>query len=300
MGASRHLPPMGSLRAFEAAARLGSFTAAARDLNITQSAVSQAVQQLESLVDTRLFERLPGRLVLTDAGRRYAGSIGPLLEQIADATGGIIDAEAGRLAIGCVRSVLQHWLLARLPRFQEAHPAIDLQVIALGLLNEALEAATECDIAVVLADERARPAGAQRLAVERLVAVASPRLAEMTGNRLEALREFPSVPCLGAAWPLWFDEARLAAPAAPVSAIHLREASTVAQAALAGQGIALVSWLTCVDELSAGRLVRVSDVMIDRGRCYWMLRQSTRRTPAATSFAGWLADQVLPDLRPRR
>jgi len=288
---------MGSLRAFEAAARLGSFTAAAQQLNITQSAVSQAVQQLEALVATPLFERLPGRLALTDAGRRYATAVAPLLDQLAEATAQLIDNESRRLSIGCTRSVLQHWLLARLPRFQEAHPQLELQVIALGVLDEALEAANACDVAIILADEADRPPGADGLAVERLIAVAAPQLAAATGLRLEALPTLPAIPRLGPAWQRWLDAAGVSAPDVPANAIRLRETSTVVQAALAGQGIALISWLTCVDDLDAGRLVRVSEIVVDRSRRYWLLRPPARRTPAATAFVDWLAAEVPPELR---
>lgn len=300
MGASRHLPPMGSLRAFEAAARLGSFTAAASDLNITQSAVSQAVQQLEGLISTPLFDRLPGRLTLTDAGRRYAAAIGPLLEAIATATGDLTDAQGARLSIGCIRSLLQRWLLARLPRFQSLHPDVTLNVTALGVLDEALEAAVECDVAIILADERARPAGARRLAAERLIAVASPGMAEAWKAPLEALPALPQVPRLGSGWDRWFEAADVRAADAPVPAIQLREVSTVVHAALEGQGIALVGWLTCIDDLAAGRLVRVSDIAVDRGRSYWLVRPPSRRSPAATAFADWLAAEIPAELRLRR
>jgi LysR family glycine cleavage system transcriptional activator len=291
---------MGSLRAFEAAARLGSFTAAAHDLNITQSAVSQAVQQLEGLIATPLFERFPGRLALTAAGRRYAQALGPLLESIAAATAELTDAQAGRLSIGCIRSILQRWLLARLPRFQAEHPDVALDVVALGVLDEALEAATECDVAIILADEHARPAGARRLAAERLIAVASPGVAQAFGAPLEMMPALPPVPRLGSGWDRWFEEAGLAAPEAPGSAIQLREVSTVVQAALEGQGIALIGWLACLDDLAAGRLVRVSEIAVDRGRSYWLVRPPARRSPAAAMFADWLAAEVPPELRARR
>ena len=291
---------MGSLRAFEAAARLGSFTAAAHDLNITQSAVSQAVQQLEGLIATPLFERYPGRLALTDAGRRYAKALGPLLDAIAAATAQLVDAQAGRLSIGCIRSILQRWLLARLPRFQALHPEVALDIIALGVLDEALEAATECDVAIILADERARPAGARRLAVERLVAVASPGVAQAIGAPLEALPALPPVARLGSGWDRWFEDAGMPAPDAPAPAIQLREVSTVVQAALEGQGVALIGWLACVDELAARRLVRVSEIAVDRGRSYWLVRPPARRSPAAAAFADWLTAEIPPELRSRR
>lgn len=291
---------MGSLRAFEAAARLGSFTAAAHELSITQSAVSQAVQQLEGLIATPLFERFPGRLALTDAGRRYAKAIEPLLDAIAAATAELIDVQGGQLSIGCIRSILQRWLLARLPRFQALHPDVALHVIALGVLDEALEAATECDLAIILADERARPAGARRIAVERLVAVASPGVAQAIGAPLEALPAFPAVPRLGSGWDRWFEDAGMPPPDVPPTALQLREVSTVVHAALEGQGIALIGWLTCVDDLAAGRLVRVSEIAVDRRRSYWLVRPPSRRSPAATAFADWLAAEIPTELRPRR
>lgn len=124
---TRHLPPLNALRAFEAAARHGSFQAAAAELNVTAAAISQRVKLLETALGTQLFRRLHRGVALSDAGGRYAERIGAALDMVAAATGEIDRRDQGaRVRVTVLPVLAEMWLLPRLSRFHRRHPEIEL------------------------------------------------------------------------------------------------------------------------------------------------------------------------------
>jgi LysR family glycine cleavage system transcriptional activator len=126
---TRKLPPLGGLRAFEAAARHSSFAAAAAELGVTPGAVSQQVKALEDHLGVILFERRPQSLVLTAAGRGYAAPLSDAFDAIAAATRRLVPARRRTVLTLVMPTVFAvGWLLPRLDRFQAAHPAIELRL----------------------------------------------------------------------------------------------------------------------------------------------------------------------------
>lgn len=124
---TRHLPPLNALRAFEAAARHGSFQAAASEINVTAAAVSQQVKLLEQALGTQLFHRFHRGVALTDAGKRYVGQIGTALDMVASATSDINRHDQGsRVRVTVLPVLAEMWLLPRLSRFHQRHPEIEL------------------------------------------------------------------------------------------------------------------------------------------------------------------------------
>src|SRR6202035_2228187 len=119
-----------SIRAFEVAARYLSFTAAAEELNVTQSAVSRHIRHLEEHLGTKLFDRHHRSLTLTDAGEVYRAELTDLFRRLAAATGRVVRTNKSRLHIHSYSTFAMHWLIPRLPDFKEAHPEIDLQLTA--------------------------------------------------------------------------------------------------------------------------------------------------------------------------
>lgn len=280
---ARFYPPLSALRAADAAARLGSFSAAAAELNITQSAVSQAVRQLESQLGISIFERVPGRIRATEQGMRYVEAIRPALRKIEEAGGALAGRTTQRVVLGCVRSVLHHWLLARLPSFEAVQTDFDFNVIGVG--RDLAEART-CDLAIVIAECLHPPANAELIAREVLVPVATPAIADRLGGTLEAAGESLAIPCIGSGWDSWSRAAGLPKAIEP-SGIRFRDASVSLEAARGGQGIALVSELICRDDLVAGNLVKVSQVEGDRDRGYWLVAKEAN-VPIAIAFRAWL------------
>src|SRR3954451_13198604 len=123
------LPPLGALRAFEAAARHLSVKNAAEELHVTPGAVSQMLKTLESHLGLALFERRNRGLVLTDAGRDYLPAVRNAFRQIGEATSRLKNAdETGVLTVSVTPAFASAWLVPRLKSFQEAHPGIDLQL----------------------------------------------------------------------------------------------------------------------------------------------------------------------------
>src|SRR5947207_2894685 len=173
---NRSLPPLDFLRGFESAARHLSFTKAAAELFLTQSAVSRQIQALESVIGVPLFERRHKALALTDAGQAYYRTVAPILEQLRDATRRIRETRTGHvLTVTTTVSFASLWLVPRLARFRRQYPNVDVRITAtvdvVDLEREGVDVAIrDCPI------NRAPP-GAIYLVGEHLAAICSPAYA---------------------------------------------------------------------------------------------------------------------------
>jgi LysR family transcriptional regulator, glycine cleavage system transcriptional activator len=128
---SRDLPPLNALKAFEASARRGSFTAAADELNVTQGAISRHVKNLEERLGVSLFERLPTGLALTETGQRYLPAVRDSFDRLASATAEIKRPQMSHvLTVSASPNFSSKWLVHRLGDFSKAHPDISLRVAA--------------------------------------------------------------------------------------------------------------------------------------------------------------------------
>jgi len=135
----RRLPPLNSVRAFEAAARLGSFSRAADELHVTHGAVSRHVQLLENWLGTPLFRRQNRRVELTDPGRVYLAEVGAALDRIASATAQHLERGRGRLLrVNATTTLTLRWLIPRLSGFQLANPSIEIRITTSNEVVEAL------------------------------------------------------------------------------------------------------------------------------------------------------------------
>src|SRR5436190_18243175 len=127
----RPLPPLDLLRGFEAAARHLSFTRAAAELFLTQSAVSRQIQALEEFVGVALFERRHKALALTDAGQAYLRTVVPALDQLREATRRLKESRTGHvLTVTTTVSFASMWLVPRLARFRRQNPQVDVRITA--------------------------------------------------------------------------------------------------------------------------------------------------------------------------
>jgi LysR family glycine cleavage system transcriptional activator len=253
----RDLPSLNALRAFEAAGRLGSFKDAAAELHVTQGAVSQQVRLLEAWLGASLFERKNRRVVLTGAAEAYLAEIGPLFEQLAQATAryGIPKAVPRTLSVNALATFALRWLVPRLAQFRAAHPDIDVKV---DTSNEPLEALKESYDVVIRGGPDTFYGYSMRpfLAEERLP-VCSPALMERMPLRTpddlhrHTLLHTSSLPRL---WPDWLTKAEIPAlrPAAVVTFDHFY---LTLQGAIDGIGVAMGPTALVADDLAAGRLV---------------------------------------------
>ena len=171
----RRLPPLNALRSFEAAARYESFTRAAEELHVTQSAVSQQVKALEAQLGVRLFNRERQRLKITPAGRDYLVEIREALDHVGAATERLMQRHsAGVLTVSTSQDFAAKWLVHRLARFAAANPGIDLRVSA--TIHNVDFAREDVDVAVRHGDGHWPGLDATRLCAEQIFAVCSPKL----------------------------------------------------------------------------------------------------------------------------
>jgi LysR family glycine cleavage system transcriptional activator len=283
---SRRLPSLGGLRAFEAAARLGSFVAAADELAVTPGAVSQQVKALEARLGLALFERRPQALVLTPAGRDYAPALAAAFDAIAAATRRLVPpAEQARLACAVPASFATFWLLPRLARFEAAHAGIEF-----ALLNTSRRADPTLDGAdAAIRHGRAgwREPYCVYLFTEALVPVATPGLAGASDPLAEgaSLLEAEGAP---ERWALW--SAVMDRPVRPRRRLMLADDGLVIQAALNGVGAALVDRHLVEPALREGRLVLLDPRPAWRPGTAWYLVHDAPTRPVA-AFVEWLLEE---------
>src|SRR5437588_2756157 len=239
---ARRLPPLNSLKAFEAAARSESFTRAAEELNVTQGAVSHQVKALEETLGLKLFNRERQRLLITEAGRDYLAVVRDALDRIALGTERLLQRQSsGVLTVSTSPDFAAKWLVHRLGHFAEANTGIDLRVSA--SLHHVDVAREEVDLAVRHGDRIWPGLDTARLSAEQLFAVCSPKL--LSGRRrlgeVSDLLKFPLIHLDSRAdWANWLqgvgiDDADVTH--GPV----LSRASMVIDAAINGQGVSLAS-----------------------------------------------------------
>src|SRR5688572_1244248 len=175
MNRQKPLASLDLLRGFEVVARHLSFTKAAAELFVTQSAVSRQVRQLEDHLGVRLFERRTRAVVLTEPGYRYYSELAPLLKQIADLTRKVVGArEESRVRVTATLSFASLWLVPRLAAFQEEHPHVQVHVVADNVVRDLVR--DDFDLAIRYCNELSAGADAMKLFDETLTPVCSPKL----------------------------------------------------------------------------------------------------------------------------
>lgn len=253
----RTLPPLNALRAFEAAGRLGSFKEAAAELHVTQGAVSQHVRLLEEWLGAPLFERHNRRVALTAAAKAYLEEIGPVFEQIAQATAryGVPAPVSRTLSVNAPATFTLRWLVPRLERFRVEHADVDVRV---ETSNEPVESLKEIYDVIIRGGPDTFYGYAMRpfLSEERLP-VCSPALLQRLPLRMpndlqqHTLLHTTSLPRL---WPDWLARAQIPA-LRPAAALTFDHFYLTLQAAIDGIGIAMGPTALVSDDLAAGRLV---------------------------------------------
>ncbi|MGY6272209.1 transcriptional regulator GcvA [Achromobacter denitrificans] len=287
----RRLPPLGALRAFEAAARHLSFTRAASELCVTQAAISHQVRHLEDWLGEPLFTRRGHTLALTRKGGSYLAELSPAFDQIAAATGRVRNAGDGPLRITVLPSFASRWLLPRLPAFRARHPGVDLRVTS-ALETWSGDGAFDAGIRSGLG--RWPGLKADLLARESLSPVCCPALAEGPPLLAEPA-DLAAVPLLHdqprAAWEQWcrYANVSLDLSRGPV----FNDSALALQAAVDGQGVALGRLTLAGDDLRKGRLVRLFELALPNDYSYWIVypRTATQR-PDFAAFRGWLLEEA--------
>jgi DNA-binding transcriptional LysR family regulator len=303
----RSLPPLEFLRGFEAAARHLSFTRAAAELFLTQSAISRQIQALEAFVGVPLFERRHKALALTPAGESYHRSVVQALDAVRDATRRLKETRAGHvLTVTTTVSFAALWLVQRLARFRREHPGVDVRIAAtfevLDMEREGIDLAIR-DCALAKA-----PPGAVFLVGEQLAPVCSPeylreaRRGRQPLARAEDLRHHVLLNLHDAprrwpwlTWPVWA-EAMGVQDFTPASTLTFDQYDQVVQAALHGQGIALGRMSIVGQYVRAKRLVPLfgTEQRLARGYHAVYARGADAR-PEARAFVEWVRAEISRD-----
>jgi LysR family transcriptional regulator, glycine cleavage system transcriptional activator len=286
--ATRRSPSLLALRAFEAAARRLSFTDAARELHVSQAAVSRHVRSLETEIGKRLFRRLHRRVELTSTGERLAGELSTAFVRIRRAVEAARGNTPQRLRLAVEPAFASRWLVARLGRFAAAHPQIEIE---LETSDELRMLGRDADIAIryVAAGSRRKVRGGRRLfSIDGVpvIAGATPRPrgweqdAAVLGRRL--LHDDD-----GRAWRSWFAAARLDG-FERAQHQYFSDYSLALTAAQQGEGIVLGAPAFIEQELRSGRLVQLGRTRVAFGT-YWLLEARDRSTAALRAvFVRWL------------
>lgn len=290
MNMPQSLPPLNALRAFEAAGRLGSFTRAAAELNVSHSAISRHVRGLEKRLDVSLFRNRNTGVELTDQGRAYLAQITPAFDRIAQATDALSVPPRGIVTLTTETTVAQKWLVPRLGRLKSRHPDIGLK---LSVTPQVMDIeAHEFDIG--LRYLRADPPGGGGFLMPSIVrACAAPGFAPMTGGRLD-LAALAAGPLIEEAtfrfWPRWFELAGLD-PVPPLNLPFPLGAALAIQSAVAGLGAVLMDRNLCGPEIASGALVQLADVEIPFGGYHLAVNSRARRRKAVQAVCNWLHDE---------
>ncbi|MFN6976704.1 MAG: LysR family transcriptional regulator [Gemmobacter sp.] len=291
--ARRFLPSLSLLAAFEAVLRTGSTAAAARDLALTQGAVSRLVSTLEGQLGRPLFERRRGRLMPTDAARAYGRDVTRALDLIERASMELAaNPGGGVLSLAILPAFGSRWLAPRLPAFLRAHPGVTINLAT--RLKRFNFAAEPFDAAIHFGEPDWRDAGHLHLFDERLVACAAP--AFLAAQRIGTAADLARLPLLQietrpTAWAAWF--AARGAPAAAPRGMLFDQFAPMTEAAIAGLGIALLPEFLAAPEIAEGRLAPLPGGAIAGVGAYWLVWPETREASAPlAAFRSWLAAET--------
>ncbi|KAA0577517.1 LysR substrate-binding domain-containing protein [Azospirillum sp. Sh1] len=286
----RRLPSLNGLRAFEAAARHGSFTAAAAELHVSQAAISRLVKLLEERLGFALFDRRANALVLTERGRALQPALTEAFDGIARRVEQVSAMRAGPvLTVGMGATVAVRWLIPRLSSFHLAHPEIEVR-IATGGAGAPMNDDWTC--AVLLGDGQWPGYEAERLFSSSLQPVCAPRLAaELRGPADLAGATLLHVSHWGEDWPRWLAAAGVADPAAAsgIRGLSFGSYAMTLQAAIDGVGVALAPRLYILDDIAAGRLATPFGLAVPMVHSWYLVHRASRREDAGLApFRDWL------------
>jgi LysR family glycine cleavage system transcriptional activator len=297
---SRRLPPLNALRAFESAARHGSFQGAAAELHVTGGAVAQQVKQLEEWLGLPLFRRMARGVILTEIGQLYSRALGELFDRLASETERALKSEsAGVLTVSTTTTLATMWLIPRLGKLKTRDPLIQVRVHATSELTDFRREGV--DVAIRHGTGRYADLHVVPLMPIEFMAVCSPAL--LAGPhplrtpadlRFHALLHDEAEPLLPDEidWPRWLRRIGIAGIDAHRGPRFSHTHMTL-QAAAAGHGVALGATALAADALASGTLVRPFTCRLRGPYAYYLVEPApvAERSKLA-SFRQWLLDEA--------
>lgn len=296
------LPSIGALVAFESAARHLSFSRAAAELHLTQGAISRQIRELETRLGLALFERINQRVFLTDAGESYRLEVARILSGLATATERTMASAGGAevLNLAVLPTFAARWLVPRLPKFLRDHPQA---TVNFSVRNDPFSFVdSPLDAAIHFGEPTWPGAVCEFLCIEEIYPVAAPSVCERFG--LQELAAIALAPLLHqssrpTAWADWFTAEGLPTTGA-YRGSRFDQFSMIAEAAVAGLGVALMPRFMIEPELASKQLVLLTKRPLDAGKAYWFAYPEAKvRSRLVRSFGEWLkAEAAMPQGTP--
>jgi len=297
----RTLPSLLALRAFEAGARLGSFSRAAEELLITQSAVSRHVRNLESFLEVTLFNRAGRHLSLTTEGRQYITSVSEAFDQLSAATAALRRRPNRVMTVSMLPALAVKWFVPRLVRFYDSCPDIDLH---LSLSRELTNFDRDgVDVAIRYGRGDWKGTNAEELLGEVVFPICSPRLLDGP-TPLRKLEDLAGATLLHGNiredWTMWLR----AAGCKDVDATRgpkFDDHASLIEAAIQGLGVGLGRGLMVADDLANGSLVMPFSTRLRAHYSYWLVtprRQAPH--PGFKAFREWVLREITDSKKQRR
>lgn len=291
----RLIPDIATLQAFECAARHGSFTQAANELNLTQSAVSRQIKDLEQQLGVLLFERIRQRILLSDAGRNFLPEVRRLLNQTEDTMlRAMASAQAtSSFSVATLPTFGMRWLMPRIPDFVEKHPGIAINVASRSRVFDFEE--QPFDLAIHYGQPVWAHATCTYLCDEVVVPVASPNF--LKNHPVSVPEDLEKQPLLHLAtrpkmWAQWFETCGLEGQSA-YRGHRFDQFSLVIGAAMAGLGFALLPLYLIEQELRDGQLVVLFEKPMHTENDYYLVvPEGKLENPLTQVFCQWIAGQV--------
>ncbi|KRE17290.1 hypothetical protein ASE66_30830 [Bosea sp. Root483D1] len=287
------LPPLSAVRAFEAAARHGSFTRAAAELGMTQAAVSYQIKLLEERLGLPLFQRQARRVILTEAGERLGISVTDAFDGLRGAFAAVTETAEGVLSIQAMPTLAANWLAPRLGLFQCANPSLAIRLVPRAIQRES--EADDCDVAILRGSGQWPGLEAHWLMTNEYSPLCGPGLFRHLGRAPEP-SDLLAVPRFGCpkSWASWFAAAGLSSASLPNEPrIDLVVQQYEVTAALAGNGAVMAQPAFFRRELNQGVLVQPFDVMLRDGQDYWLAYPARRRNSRKIRlFRDWLLKEA--------
>jgi len=288
------LPPLNAVRVFEAAARLGNFKAAAEELNVTPSAISHQVANLETFLGTPLFSRSGRRVKLNTSGETYLRQVDDIFERLAKATQSITSGATDmQLTVLASPSFATKWLLPRIDKFLKQHP--DWRVRVEASTNRHLPADT--DIGIFYGSPEGAGLTVGPLVTERIMVLCAPHLLE-TGPPARQPADLADHVLIESntrqMWHGWLKQ-RGVKPSKVRRMMSVERSSFAIDAATRGLGVILESDFLAADELAEGKLVALFDenTVTQAEEAYFLAtRKTAGHKPAVEAFMTWLEQEM--------
>ncbi|MER8438462.1 LysR substrate-binding domain-containing protein [Mesorhizobium sp. M1312] len=282
---------LNGLRAVETVARLGSLAAAAGELNVSASAVSQQIKRTEKQLGQTLFERTPGGLVLTEFGVVFTARLSAGFRELAQAVALADEESECTLVVSVAPAFASKWLLPRLSRHFARHPNVLLRIDASGRIADLGH--SDIDIGIRMGDGKWPGVRAELLLAQEVFPVCAPSIAA----RLQSIQDLAQTCAITdersmISWDSWFEAAGVK-PVTFLKGARFTDPMLCLESAIAGHGVMLAWQLLTADALADGRLVAPFGVRAESGLGYWLVTSASKReSRKVRDFKIWIREEI--------